>query len=60
MAYSDKDEPETYLIRYWKPKQYNNRVQYEVQGYVMETVLAEAKKKVPDPASYSWCIDVKQ
>ncbi len=52
-----QEAPETYLIRYWKPKQYDARIQYTVQGHGTEQVLTEAKSKVPNADSYSWCCD---
>jgi hypothetical protein len=49
---------ETYLIRYWKPGKYSLRTQYTVESTKgTEGVLTEAKAKVQDADTYSWCCD---
>ncbi len=50
----------TYLIRYWKPRKYDERKQYTVKHESMEGALAQEKSKVEDADSYSWCIDSEQ
>jgi len=40
---------ETYIIKYWLPGKYSQKVQYEVKGYIIEKVFAQEKAKVPAP-----------
>jgi hypothetical protein len=52
------NDQEIYLIRYWKPRKYAERTEYRVTSILgTDGVLQEAKAKVPDADSYSWCCD---